>query len=503
MVDPGSQVFPFLKHQKVTSNVPALFGVMSWLTYGAGNVRLDDSKLDPKPKFLCILPVYNEELVLLVTGIQSILESNYPKELIEVHVSIDDQDMSPLYKGLVKSFDPDVVPQDLATSWKHVTSEGSIIYVHRWPHGGKRSAQAYTWNYIQNETKVPENAIMILTDSDNFMLSEAINNLAVEMHRYPKKAAFAEYMSCFSKAEKWYNFNTMRLLQDTEYVTNEINRCFELSMGTVNCLPGGFTAIRYSALAKLAPNYFIDLQPKSITQYHQFVLGEDRYLSHLAHKTLPAGSVGFCPKARCKTDPPDTAMKYVKQRRRWLLGSISNEAYMLSTPMLWRKFPVLLTFKVIQNSWRSTNFCQILVAVSAIYQLSSSSSDAVKIYLVSVLVPFCAAWIAGTLAGIALGRFKIFFCWPFMIIAQNVLQIAIDWYTIYTWRLKSWGGPRFTTVESESMTEVLVENVIEVSEIVDESSTIRGSLSSDSRCDLSNDLSEGEELAGSLVIPKD
>jgi hypothetical protein len=68
-----------------------------------------------------------------------------------------------------------------------------------------------------------------------------------------------------------------------------------------------------------------------------------------------------------------------------------------------------------------------------------------------VLVPFCCAWLAAAVAGFALGRFKIFFFWPFLILAQNVLQIGIDFYTLWTWTLRSWGGPRFGSASNDDL----------------------------------------------------
>src|SRR5205085_145577 len=160
---------------------------------------------------------------------------------------------------------------------------GTKMYLHRWTHGGKRNTQKMTWNFINdNYTRSALNeSILVLTDSDNFMLDEALNNLSVKLHDNPKKIAYAGYMSCMSKTEKWYQFNFIRFMQDTEYVSSEINRFFELAMGTVNCLPGGFTAIRYSAMEKVADHYFAELEQDTTTQYHQHYLGEDRYLTHL------------------------------------------------------------------------------------------------------------------------------------------------------------------------------------------------------------------------------
>lgn len=54
----------------------------------------------------------------------------------------------------------------------------------------------------------------------------------------------------------------MRFIQDTEYLSCEINRFFELSMGTINCLPGAFTAIRKSTLDLVAPIYFTETNGK-------------------------------------------------------------------------------------------------------------------------------------------------------------------------------------------------------------------------------------------------
>ena len=99
----------------------------------------------------------------------------------------------------------------------------------------------------------------------------------------------------------------------------------------------------------------------TITQFQQQVLGEDRYLTHLLHQVLPSNSIGFCSQSRLKTDPPSSSWDFVRQRRRWLLGSIANEGYMISSPILWKKYPILMLYKVIQTSWRSTTFSQLIV----------------------------------------------------------------------------------------------------------------------------------------------
>ena len=54
--------------------------------------------------FVGILPVYNEELDLLIKGIHSLLDQEYTKEMLELHISFDDDIISSLYLGVMKHF---------------------------------------------------------------------------------------------------------------------------------------------------------------------------------------------------------------------------------------------------------------------------------------------------------------------------------------------------------------------------------------------------------------
>ncbi|KAJ3132934.1 hypothetical protein HK100_004815 [Physocladia obscura] len=409
----------------VTICIPPVMATVYSFKYGSGNRRLtlnngttfSDSNL---PRFILILPVFNEELSLLIAGIDSILDSDYNPSKIVLHVAFDSYEISALYLGLLNA----------------------TIYLHRWHHGGKRTAQASTWKFIQEKTTVNPDDVIILTDSDNYTYSNALNNLAVLFHENPQKLAYAGYMSCMSTPPKWYKLNMIRILQDTEYVCSENNRVFELALGSVNCLPGAFTAIRYTALQTIAPLYFeVDLPDSTITQYHQYKLGEDRYLTHLVHVNFKPFTIGFCPAVRCETDPPDTIMKFIKQRRRWMLGAVANEAYMLATPSLWLKFPLLLFFKTLQMSWRATSFSQFVVFANALWLLIQHPSN-MKIYLISVLVPFGLAWISSTYLGLIVSKPKTGLMWPILIAFQTCIQVFIDWYSIKTWNWKTWGGPR-------------------------------------------------------------
>jgi len=75
----------------------------------------------------------------------------------------------------------------------------------------------------------------------------------------------------------WADFtkmiNPMRLLQDCEYIGGEMNRSFEMLSSTINCAPGGFTAVRYGAFDSVADKYFTNLADENVTDYHRNYLG--------------------------------------------------------------------------------------------------------------------------------------------------------------------------------------------------------------------------------------
>ncbi|KAJ3190356.1 hypothetical protein HDU85_000652 [Gaertneriomyces sp. JEL0708] len=417
------------------------------MRYGIGNDPLPLTKT--QYKFTILLPVYNEELSLLVEGVESIINSDYEPSRMEVHIAFDNGELSPLYIGFLKHFR--INNYNWATS---VVSEvrGVTMWVHRWPHGGKRNAQALTFNFIRDifddrkrrylnprkSTAAMRQHILVMTDSDNFLYNNALRNLAHNFDKNPEKAALAGYMTCMSSGWKAVNF--LRLMQDTEYVGGEMNRSFELMMGTVNCLPGGFTAMRYDALLSVADRYFTTLDNETITDFHRNYLGEDRYLTHIMHQVFPRYSMGFCPSARCKTDPPPSVMKLVKQRRRWWLGAISNEAYMLTDIEIWKKYKFMIIFKLFQLSWKALTVSQLILAALAISGLDKNN---MLPYVLSVGIPLCTAWVVTILTGVKLGHYKVIWMYPLMQIPNTLVCFFVDVYTLCTWYTRSWGGARF------------------------------------------------------------
>lgn len=430
--------------------VPCVFSLYHLTFNYVGDIKEYANTKKTYKKIIFILPIYNEDITLLKKGLDSIFALDYPTELLDIHISFDDDIISELFLQVLDYFQI-----KFNHNFSHYTFEmyGSLVHIHKFPHGGKKHTQMNTWNIINYSYKNIDTSdfLILLSDSDNIIKPNALHNFTLHLHKNPSKLAYCGYMSCITSN----SFNFVTTLQDTEYISCEINRFFELQMGTVNCLPGAFTIIRYNSFKKLSEEYFSHFEPKNITHYHQRTLGEDRYLTHLFHKTFPRNSIGFCPTARCSTDPPNTLIKFIKQRRRWLLGSISNEAYMITTPVIWNKVPILMIYKIIQTAWRSTTFSQMLVAFFGIITTLNSSDQEKNIFMWSILIPLGIAWFTAICFAYKLQHYKVFILWPFMIIFYTIIYIFVDYYTIFTWNKKTWGGDRSLAEESKNQITIV------------------------------------------------
>jgi len=454
--------------------IPVATSWYSRMRYGFGNNPLGETELPYN--FIVILPVYNETLQLLIEGVDSILNQTFNPKNVEIHVTFDSDDLSNLYIKFIDYFGinlDDVSTYSSNHSGRSINSRTSldsdeisiyescrsvldyeesifikkgevVIFIHRFPHGGKRLTQSKNWDFIvkqrENESIDKFRTLLILTDSDNFMYNNAFQNLSKNFEKHTEKLALSGYMTCMSSKNK---SNPLVLLQDTEYISGEMNRGFELLCGTVNCLPGGFTAVRYSSFESVSDRYFMDLSDLSITDYHRNYLGEDRYLTHIMHQEFPKHSMGFCPSARCKTDAPPTISGLIKQRRRWYLGAISNEAYMFTDKIISNKYPVLVLYKILGMAWwRSFFFTQFILLIFLIHDIDFSSWKGVQLQVLSVGIPYIISWLFVIYTGIVLGRYKVIWMYPLSMIPQLFLSFFTDIYTVCTLFKRSWGGIR-------------------------------------------------------------
>ena len=441
----------------LTITLPCFTTIYSRWYYGVGNAMLTPSQT--KFDFVVLLPVYNETYELLVEGIQSIIQQNYPQDKITLHVSFDSPERSTLYLQLLDYFDlhaGDVPYTSYSRFINYDNTEtvygiyqGVRVYIHKFPHGGKRLTQAKTFAVIKQHTHLDfKKTIVIFTDSDNYTYNNAFHNLASTFDRFPNKMALAGFMTCMSSGKN--RWNLWNLIQDVEYCSGETNRSFELLMGTVNCLPGGFTALRFEIFSNhfflndktIMDKYFGTLPSKTLTDFHRNYLGEDRYLTHLFHQTLPRYSLGFSPAARSKTDPPGSFMGLVRQRRRWLLGGLSNEAYMITDIIIAHKFTFLVVFKTIQLAFKCNFFSQVVMTMFAVSSVGNNDMGSILMLSITAGVPLLMNWLAACFTAHKLGHYKVIVLQPLMLVICSFVQVFIDFYTMFTFRTRTWGGPR-------------------------------------------------------------
>jgi len=148
------------------------------------------------------------------------------------------------------------------------------------------------------------------------------------------------------------------LLQDMEYLHGQLfERSVESSCGAVTCLPGALTILRFSAFRRMARFYFDDPVEDRLDDfdYGKIHLGEDRYLTHLFMiGAQRSHQIGMSTGAFCKTAAVMQFKDLIKQRRRWFIGFITNEACMLTDIRLWKRYPLLCVVRFMQNTIRTT-----------------------------------------------------------------------------------------------------------------------------------------------------
>ncbi|KAI8810570.1 chitin synthase-domain-containing protein [Cladochytrium replicatum] len=414
---------------------------------------------DAAPMVVGIVPVYNELPVLLLAAIRTFAASKYPKTRLHLIVAFDDDRETPLYLETIKSLDPNIVahyslkgegvptyPPELEFNVDNVR-----ITVCRFPHGGKRLTQSqafvvlekhYFGPYPTTAEIIPPNNLMVLFIDSDIVLDElAVANFVEDMVVHGEtRIAVTGLINCSSQS-----FNFWLLLQDIEYVHGQMmDRVLESWFGAVTCLPGALTMVRYNELKKVAKDYFGQHLPKQmdVFDYSRFHLGEDRYLTHLfmENGTLGVYCIGFVETAYCKTDAPRSLNILLKQRRRWFLGAFANEVMMLTSPTLWRKYPILLLIRFFTDSIKSVSLLIYVILLTAILDSVNARQPAI-VPILFFAIPLVLNWMCMIYFGFRLHRFKAAM-YPIMHFVYPILTWCFHMYAMFTCAKRTWGGPR-------------------------------------------------------------
>ncbi|CAO2653420.1 Nn.00g028310.m01.CDS01 [Neocucurbitaria sp. VM-36] len=425
--------------------IPWLFCVYQLVTHSVGRTRRIKSVLDEAsaPKVVIVMPCYKEIPEILLRTCDSLVDCEYPPSCLHIFLSFDGDQEDELYLNTIEKLG---VPLTLDSYPKSidVIYRSCRITVSRFPHGGKRHCQKRTFKLVDKiyteYLKRNDNLFVLFIDSDCILDKTCIQNFMYEMELKPgsKKNMLAQTGVITSTTEK---NSLITLLQDMEYVHGQLfERSVESGCGAVTCLPGALTMLRFSAFRKMAKYYFADKaeQCDDLFDYGKCHLGEDRWLTHLFMiGAKERYQIQMNTGAFCKTEAVQSYGSLLKQRRRWFLGFITNEVCMLTDIRLWKRYPILLIVRFMQNTIRTTALLFFILVISLITTSQKVSNLPVGFIAISLGLN----WLLMLYFGAKLGRYKIML-YPLMFVINPFFNWVYMVYGIFTAGQRTWGGPR-------------------------------------------------------------
>ncbi|WQF80085.1 Putative chitin synthase, nucleotide-diphospho-sugar transferase [Colletotrichum destructivum] len=435
--------------------IPWLFCVYQLVTNQLGRKKRIKQVLDEvsAPKVVIVMPVYKEDPDVLVVAINSVVDCDYPPSCIHVFLSFDGDQEDELY---LNTLDKMGVPLTLETYPKSidVTYKSARITISRFPHGGKRHCQKATFKLIdkvyEHYLKRNDNLFILFIDSDCILDPTCLQNFVYDMELSPgNNRDMLAMTGVITSTTKKHSLIT--LLQDMEYIHGQLfERTVESGCGAVTCLPGALTMLRFSAFRRMAKYYFADKaeQCEDLFDFAKCHLGEDRWLTHLfmigAKKRY---QIQMCTSAFCKTEAVQTMKSLIKQRRRWFLGFLSNEVCMLTDWRLWKRYPILVLIRFMQNTIRTTALLFFIMVLAII--TTSKKVDNLPVGFIAISLGL--NWLMMLYFGAKLRRFKIWL-YPVMFILNPFFNWFYMVYGIFTAGQRTWGGPRADAATADTST---------------------------------------------------
>ena len=435
--------------------IPWLFCIYQLISHNVGRTSRIKYILDEStaPKVVIVMPCYNEIPEILLRTVDSLVDCDYPPSCLHIFLSFDGDKQNDLYKGTIFKLGVPKKEGDYPMSID-VVYRRCRITVSRFPHGGKRSCQKKTFKLIDkiytDYLKHNDDLFVLFIDSDCILDKSCIQNFMYEMELKPGSPRNMLAMTgvITSTTEK----NTLiTLLQDMEYIHGQLfERSVESGCGSITCLPGALTILRFTAFRKMAKYYFADRLEGVVDlfDYGKCHLGEDRWLTHLFMiGAKQRYQIQMNTGAFCKTEAVQSFKSLLKQRRRWFLGAITNEACMLTDIRLWWRYPTLLTLRFASDTIRTTSLLFFIMVISLI----TTSQKVTNLPVGFIAVSLGLNWLLMLYFGTKLGRYKILL-YPLMFVINPFFNWLYMVYGIFTATQRTWGGPRADAGAADSET---------------------------------------------------
>ncbi|KAJ5491147.1 Chitin synthase D [Penicillium diatomitis] len=434
---------------------PWLFCVYGLVTNHLGKNKRIKQVLDDRtaPKTVVVMPVYKEDPETLIKAVESVVDSDYPASCVHIFLSWDGDTIDESYLRVIHHLGIPIslrsYPQSIDVVYK-----GVRITVSRFKHGGKRHCQKQTFKLIDrvymDYLKLHDDLFVLFIDSDCILDQYCLQNFMYDMELKPGSPHNMLAMTGIITSTTTKN-SLLTILQDMEYIHGQLfERSVESGCGAVTCLPGALTILRFSAFRKMAKYYFADKaeQCDDLFDYGKCHLGEDRWLTHLfmigAKKPY---QIQMCTGAFCKTEAVQTFKSLMKQRRRWFLGFITNEACMLTDVRLWARYPLLCIVRFMQNTIRTTALLFFIIAIALI--TTSKKVDDLPVGFIGVSVGL--NYLLMFYFGLQLKRFKTWL-YPLMFVVNPFFNWLYMVYGIFTAGQRTWGGPRADAAAADTHT---------------------------------------------------
>jgi chitin synthase len=421
----------------ILAAVPLFFGVYSSLIKTKPNVKNFNFE---DPIFIC-MPIYNEKPEALWLAVQSVYKLKYNKQRIHLMLSFDDAGTPEAFLHLLIKYN---LMHCLDLPIINIIDNGLTISIIRTPHGGKKSAQLSTYNAIKSfyNKEILDTAYIFYIDSDIILDKYALGHFMFHMKTY-NKTALTGTVTCVAKGKRSF----LTYYQDVEYISGQIlTRNLEDAFGATTCLPGCLVVLKYTSFNRVADEYFKEINYKNIFEYYQKHSGEDRFLSNMLMENNE--QLGYCQYATCKTECPDTLINVIKQRKRWSLGYISNDVWMMSCYKTWKKYPLLSLFNFLSNTRNTSIYIYLFYFV-----LLMNNDVSLTMWLLFIILPITLLWLFVSIHAIKINRKMNIVFYPMILLIQPILGMVYMYYTIVNMRQTSWGGVRTDKEKEQEMVQ--------------------------------------------------
>jgi chitin synthase len=373
-----------------------------------------------KGRVFVLMPVWNEPVDILWEAVESIQRLKHPN--VHLFVSFDKNEMDENVEGFVLR-----IKQVGSVVGERSYQWGSLLLTYSlFPHAGKRMTQKATYDLIQSwYPQVEDTDYILLIDSDMLLDPNCIGYFLAE-----EKKALTGFIGC-------RGFSLGAIYQDAEYLHSQfIDRGGEAFFGAVTCLPGAFTFIQRQVFTLVAGEYFSSGAYQSHWDYWRRYLGEDKWLTSLLMQHLKPGDIGMCTRALAQTQPVSSLLALMKQRRRWILGFLGVDTAMITTPDLWRRYPLVLSLDYLRGALRSTFLGLAFMIIAFVTEWRGISA------MTLFLLYFTTYYIFALWLSLYLRRPSLALVYPLVFAVNPLLNSLYLLYGLVTATRRTWGGPR-------------------------------------------------------------